>query len=360
MSNQLLINLSFLLSRPTGITTYALNLLPSLKALDPTLLVSQSIEDFNCYLIPTKLTPEQGLKGHLRRLTWTQFQLPKIARKLQANLLFSPNTEAPLNENCRFITMVHDLIPLRFSDRFSPLTYYFRYYIPQVLQQAEHIVCNSIATANDIVDFYHISAQKITPILLAYDSQNFRQLDITSLKEQPPYLLYLGRHNAYKNLQRLLDAFALISCRDCQLWLAGPPDKRYTPTLKIKVTELGLNDRVKFLDYVPYQQLPILLNQAIALVFPSLWEGFGLPVLEAMACGTPVITSNLSSLPEVAAQAAILIDPYNVAEMTSAMQTIIEDSQLRSHLSHLGLQRASQFSWQKTGRATVEIIQKFL
>jgi glycosyltransferase involved in cell wall biosynthesis len=360
VSNQLLINLPFIISRPTGITTYALNLLPHLKRLDPTLLVAQPIPDYNCHSTPAKLTPEQGKKGHFRRLIWTQFQLPKIYQKLQAKLLFSPNTEAPLNGNCRYVTMVHDVIPLRFGDRFSPLKSYFRYYIPQVLQQAEHIVCNSIATAKDIVDFYNIPAQKITPIVLAYDRNNFRQLNIDSFKEQPPYLLYLGRHDTYKNLLRLLDAFALITCRDCQLWFAGPPDKRNTPTLQTKITELGLSDRVKFLDYVPYQQLPILLNQAIALVFPTLWEGFGFPVLEAMACGTPVITSNLSSLPEVAAEAALLIDPYNVAEIASAMQTIVEDSQLRSHLSHLSLQRASQFSWEKTGQATVEILQKFL
>ncbi len=111
---------------------------------------------------------------------------------------------------------------------------------------------------------------------------------------------------------------------------------------------------------MPYDQLPIIINQAIALVFPTLWEGFGLPVLEAMACGTPVITSNLSSLPEVAGDAAILVNPYNTQEITEAMQAVATDSTLRSRLSTLGINRASQFSWAKTGQATVEVLQRYL
>jgi glycosyltransferase involved in cell wall biosynthesis len=150
------------------------------------------------------------------------------------------------------------------------------------------------------------------------------------------------------------------SSRDCELWIAGPPDPRYTPTLQAQVDQLSVSDRVKFLDYVPYDGLPTLINQAIALVFPTLWEGFGLPVLEAMACGTPVITSNLSSLPEVAGDAALLVNPYETREIAEAMEAIATDSKLRSQLRGLGLKRASQFSWAKTGQATVEVLQTFL
>jgi glycosyltransferase involved in cell wall biosynthesis len=358
LTNQLLINLSILFDRPTGISNYASNLVPYLKTLNPTLLTAQNYPQFNCYSIPNHLTPAQGTKGHFRRLVWTQFQLPKIYQKLRSRLLFSPVPEAPLYANCRSIAMVHDLIPVRFPKRFSPLTPYFLSYIPQVLQQAEHIICNSTATARDITYFYKISSKKITPILLAYDANHFKKLDLPT--QETPYLLYLGRQDPYKNLHRLIEAFAKISRSEIQLWLAGSPDKRYTPQLQRQVEELGLRDRLKFLDYVPYQQLPILLNQALALVFPSLWEGFGLPVLEAMACGTPVITSNLSSLLEVAGDAAILIDPYNVRELTAAMQAMVENGELRSRLSILGLERSRQFSWEKTGQATVEVLQQYL
>lgn len=353
----LTINLSVLMSRPTGISIYALNLLPYLQTLYPTLLISRPIDSYNCYPIPPNQTPEQGVKGHLRRLVWTQFQLPRIYQQLKSQLLFSPLPEAPLNNGLRYIVTVHDLVPLRFPKRFSPLTPYFRYYIPQVLTQAQHILCDSVATAKDITSFFQISANKITPVLLAHNAEDFRFLDLPTCN----YFLYVGRHDPYKNLHRLIDAFAALPSKDdYELWIAGPSDRRYTPILQAQVEHLGLSHQVKFLNYVPYEQLPTLINQAIALVFPSLWEGFGLPVLEAMACGTPVITSNLSSLPEVTGDAALLVNPYNTDKITDAMQAVVSDSKERSRLRTLGLNRATQFSWAKTGQATIEVLKRYL
>jgi hypothetical protein len=170
----LLTNLSFLLTKPTGTTTYALNLLPHLQKLEPILLTSQSFPDYKCYPTPPNLTSEQGLKGHLRRLLWTQFQLPKIYQNLKSQLLFSPIPEAPLYTNCRFIVTAFDMIPLRFPKRFSPLTTYHKYYTPEVFKQAEHIICISESTANDITQFYQIPSHKITPILLAGDNSHFQ------------------------------------------------------------------------------------------------------------------------------------------------------------------------------------------
>ena len=353
----LLINLSFLLTQPTGITTYALNLLPHLQQLYPTLLVSQNIPGYNCYPVPPNQTAEQGVKGHFARLVWTQFQLPQIYKNLKSSLLFSALPEAPLYSNCHFVVTFFDMIPLRFPKRFSPLTPYYRYYTPQVLNQAQHIICISQTTANDITDFYQIPASKITPIPLAHDRTHFRSLNLATSN----YFLYIGRQDLYKNIQRLISAFAALpNCKDYELWLVGPIDSRYTPTLKVQVAELGVTNQVKFLDYVPYSELPKIINQAIALVFPSLWEGFGLPVLEAMACGTPVITSNLSSLPEVAGDAAILINPYNTGEITEAMQVIATDLELRSRLSSQGITHSQQFSWEKTAKATIEVLSRYL
>ncbi|MDJ0843394.1 glycosyltransferase family 4 protein [Crocosphaera sp.] len=359
--SKLLINLSLLLSKPTGITVYANNVFPYLKSLETTLLASQQYQDFNTYLVPNNLTPEHGSKGHLNRLLWTQFKLPKIYNTLQADLLFSPVPEAPLYSKCRSVVMVHDLIPLRFPKKTSPLTPYFKYYIPQVLKQAEHIICNSQATAKDIVDIYNISAQKITPILLGYDQTHFQPLQVEENTLNIPYFLYLGRHDPHKNVNRIIKAFANLKKRqDYQLWLAGPTDNRYTPKLIEQAQELGIEKQLKILDYVEYKELPIIINKALALVFPSLWEGFGFPVLEAMGCGTPVITSNLSSLPEVAGNAALLINPYNVEELTIAMEKIATDNELRSQLKTLGLQHSKKFSWQTTGEQTLETLRTFL
>jgi len=356
--NTVLVNLSFLITKPTGITTYATNLLPQISCLNPTLLTPQTITNYTCYSVPANLNPDFGSQGHLRRLLWTQLQLPRIYQKLRSRLLFSPVPEAPLCSSCRYIVMVHDLIPLHFPKLFSPqVRTYYRHYIPQVLSQAQHILCNSTATARDLSKFFQISASKMTPTLLAHDASHFRSLDIPKSN----YFLYIGRYDPYKNLHRLVAAFAsLPNCHEYELWLAGSTDPRYTPLLKAEIAHLGITEQVKFLDYVPYCQLPSIINRGIALVFPSLWEGFGLPVLEAMACGTPVITSNLASLPEITGEAALLVDPYNTQEIAAAMQTIATDAGLRQHLSTLGLARASCFSWAETGIATVEVLSRYL
>lgn len=370
----MLINLSFLDSKPTGISVYAKNLCTYLgqyleRSLDPTLLISPSAlesfsnsEDFKSHLIPANMTPSQGTKGHLRRLIWTQQQLPHIYQQLQSNLLFSPVAEAPVFTKCRYVVMIHDTIPLRFPRISSSLTQYYRFWVPLVLNQAEHIICNSDATARDVSSFFRIPAAKITPILLAYDHLHFNYVE-PSLNPQSsvvPYFLYVGRPDRYKNLPRLISAFALLRNRgDYQLWIAGAGDRRYTPILQAQVQELGISHLVKFLDYVAYDQLPKLIRGAIALVFPTLWEGFGLPVLEAMGCGTPVITSNLASLPEVAGDAGILIDPYNDRAIAEAMQAVGESTNLRSQLSHRGLLRAAQFRWQTTAQLTAAVLQRY-
>jgi len=321
MSNSLLINLAVLFAQPTGIATYAQNIINSLEDLNPLLLSAQTFGNFKQYQIAHNMTPAQGSIGHLRRLLWTQFQLPQIYREVKADLIYSPIPEAPLYSQSRYIVMAHDLIPLRFSRRTSPLTNYFRYVVPQVLHQAEHIICNSQATAKDLIDYYGVAANKITPILLGYDAGNFYPRK-KSTDSQTPYFLYLGRQDPYKNLTGLIKAFATIPNQDYHLAIAGSTDPRFTPQLQQQAEELGIASRVKWLNYLSYQQLPTVISNAVALVLPTFWEGFGLPVLEAMACGTPVITSNLASLPEITGDAAILINPYHNQAISSAQKQV--------------------------------------
>jgi glycosyltransferase involved in cell wall biosynthesis len=358
--NKLLVNLSFLLTKPTGTTNYALNILPHFQKLEPTLLTSQSSVNFNCYQTPKNQTSEQGAKGHLRRLLWTQFQLPKIYHQLKSSLLFSPIPEAPIFTDCRYIVTVHDFIPLRFPKPYSPLYHYCKWYLPQVLNQATHIICNSTATATETIDRFHLPAAKVTPILLGYDADRFYANNEEQIVD-PPYFLYLGRHDPYKNVARIVAAFGQLANGDrYELWLGGSGDNRYTPQLRAQVAELGLEGRVKFLEYIPDTDLPKVIRQAKALVFPSLWEGFGLPVLEAMACGTPVITSKLSALVEVAGDAAILVDPYQVTQIAAAMSDLCRDGTLHQQLRQAGLQRASQFNWSRTAQATMNVFQQYL
>jgi glycosyltransferase involved in cell wall biosynthesis len=353
-NHQLLINLAFLGTKYTGLTTYTKNLIPQLANLNPTLITSNSYPDFNTYPVSANLTQEQGTKGNIKRLIWTETQLYQTYQQLKSSLLFTPIPEAPIYRNCRYIVTVHDLIPLRFP-KFSPLTFYNKYYLPQVLKKATHIIAVSQATAADINKFFNIPLDKITVILSGYDSHNFRPLNLTTR----PYFLYLGRYDPHKNLGRLITAFSQID-PEYQLLIVGQFDPRFTPALQQQVEALSISQRVQFLNYVSYTELPQLLNQATALVYPSLWEGFGLPVLEAIACGTPVITSNLSSLPEVTGDAAILINPYSIDEIREAMQQIAKNNQLRLNLKSLSHRRAQLFSWEKTGQETATILQSFL
>ncbi len=320
-------------------------------------------------IVAIDLHTEKGLKAnktqnkysHLTRIAWKQFDVPRKYATLNASLLFSPVPELPLWTNCRGIVTVHDLIPLRFPNWKSLLYLYNKFYVPEVSRQAEHVICDSEATARDIVKFCGVPAKKISPILLGYDQEHFQPTPVLKGSASPPYFLYVGRHDPHKNIARIIKAFKNGKFGDeTELWLVGSEHPRHTPALRQKITELGLSSRVKFLDYVPYEDLPRIISEAIALVFPSLWEGFGLPILEAMGCGTPVITSNLASMPEVAGDAAILVDPYNTAEITDAMEQVAADSQLRAELSELGLARAKLFSWEKTGRETVEVLKRFL
>lgn len=353
----LLVNLAFLNTQPTGLMTYGANIVPYLRSLSPTLLTPQVFPEATNYSIPTTMTADQGSKGHARRLLWTQFRLPSLYQRLDASLLFSPIPEAPLGARIRSVVTIHDLIPLRFGKWRSPLTLYSRQYVPWVLRQADHILANSEATAQDVVNFFSIPASKITPISLAYDANHFRVLDVPKAN----YFLFLGRPDPHKNIHRVIEAFAQLDCRgDSTLWFAGTPDPKVTPFLLQQAEALGIADQVKVLDYVPYDELPNLLNQAIALVFPSLWEGFGLPVLEAMACGTPVITSNISSLPEVAGDAALLVDPYCVEAITQGMKTILMDDAARSQLREAGLKRVKQFSWATTGQLTADVLNHYI
>lgn len=354
----LLVNLSFAPVKPTGWLNYSLNLLPKLQDLDTHVLSPIKLDDIKYHPSPSNLTTDCGIKGHFLRLMWMQFQLPKYYRRFKSKLLFSPIPEAPLFSNCRYVVTVHDLIPLHFPQEFSRAQIlYCRQYLPAVMQQSEHIICNSLTTAKDITKFLAIPEDKITAIPLAIDKNHYKFLNLP----RQNYFLYYGRHNPYKNINRLISAFAALpNYQDYELWLAGPSDKRYTPILKAQVEQLDITHQVKFLDYIPYSELPKIINQAIALVFPSLWEGFGFPVLEAMACKTPVITSNISSLPEVAGDAAIFINPYNISEITEAMQIIATNNSLRANLSTQSIARANNFSWEKTGLATVEILKKVI
>lgn len=356
----IILNLSMLIAKPTGISNYIYNIYPYLEELNPISLAPENyFKHQNNYNISKYLSPDYGSKGHFKRLLWTQTKLSNLYHKLQGNLLFSPVPEAPLTvKKYPHVIMVHDLIPLRFPRFKSPLTYYFKYYVPLVCQQATHIICNSQSTADDLINYFGVDSRKITPIHLGIDNNKFRI--INNAKKQNNFI-YLGRHDPHKNLERIIKAFAQFNTKkNYQLWLVGAKDSRYTPALMTLIEELNITSQVKFFDYVSSAELTLMLNQAQALIFATLWEGFGFPVLEAMACGLPVITSNISALKEIAQDASLFVNPYDINSIAEAMKRIRDDDQLRQDLTQAGLAKVKQFSWQKTGNETVKILADYV
>lgn len=356
----LLTNLAYCLKKPTGTTTYAQNLLPYLDRLPSRYLSALPLPgelDQKRIPVPADMTAADGMGGHAKRLWWTQTQLPKLFRENEGSLLFCPIPEAPKGQGIPYVMTVHDLIPLRFYRPWAAMHFYSRFYMPGLLAEARHIICNSQATADDVMHFFGCSAKDISVIPLAYDESRFRWLDLPTSN----YFLCLGRSAPHKNWGRVLSAFAQLPQRqDYKLWLVGPTDARFTPHLLAQARELGIIHQVKVLDFLESEELVNVINQAIALVFPSLWEGFGLPIIEAMACGTPVITSNFAPMAEVAGNAALKVDPHCTQDIAEAMERTVRQDELRLHLSTLGLKQAQNFSQECMGYATGEILKSFM
>jgi glycosyltransferase involved in cell wall biosynthesis len=220
------------------------------------------------------------------------------------------------------------------------------------------VLTNSQFTAAEIQRCTGLSADRITVIPLGYDALHFTPGDPQGPIPLRPYLLHVGQAYPHKNLRRLIQAFAQVAPAypELRLVLAGKPHPTETPQLQALAAELGLQQRVEFRAYVPYTELPDLYRGALAFVFPSLWEGFGLPVLEAMACGTPVITSAGSGTEEAAGAAALLVNPADSLELGEAMALLLKNSAEITRLRQLGLERAGRMQWSSTAQRTLEAI----
>ncbi len=280
--------------------------------------------------------------------------LPRILDKVQPDVCHYTNFLAPVSEERPYVVTIHDM-GLETLGSAHPLAkrVYTRRLVPHVARKAKLIITNSEYSKWEIVKYLGICEDRIRVTPLAASAE-FRPVPIPA---RAPYFLYVGNLEPRKNLDRLIEAFARIPKKDHELLIVG--NRWYQGSrAEQKARSLGLNGRVKFLGYVPRSDLPTIFSGATGFVYPSLLEGFGLPIVEAMACGTPVITSNSSSMKEVAGQAALLINPTDVREMTDAMARLADDAILRRELSKQGLKRAAEFSWEKTAQLTLAAYQE--
>ena len=343
----LLLNFRPVLSQPTGIGVYANAVLPALQELTHVLLPGGE---------------EGTAKQRLKRLLWTQLELPRSANRHKASLIFTPAPEGYLGpQTIPQVVMVHDLRPLSHPER-TVQSLYFRSWVPPLLKSCRHVLTNSQFTAREIQRCTGLADSRITVTPLGYDDQVFKPGPWLAESQERPYLLHVGQAYPHKNLRRLIQAFAQVvpTCPELRLVLAGKPHPTETPLLHSMVHELGLQQHVEFRSYVPYAQLPDLYRGALAFLYPSLWEGFGLPILEAMACGIPVITSSGSGTEEVAGDAAILVDPKNTSSLADALQQLMEQPLKFSQLRQRGLERARHYGWSQTAAATRVVVTQLL
>jgi glycosyltransferase involved in cell wall biosynthesis len=305
------------------------------------------------------------------RFNWLvdQFFLPGLVKKSGAELFFATDINSYLLQQVgvRVVAMAYDLIPFLYPEVMAsqpwPVRIGWRINFRK-LASADAVIAISQATKNDLVRLFGLDPAKVKVIHPGIDHSLFnvhnagesghRAEVLNRYGITGQYFLYVGDSEWRKNLRRVLEALSGIH-GDIGLVLVGKR-ARTDETLQRWIVELGLQGRVITPGYVPDCDLPPLYGQAQAFLFPSLYEGFGLPVAEAMACGCPVITSNVSSMPEVAGEAGLLVDPESVAEIRDAMEKVIAEPMVRNRMIADGLLRAQQFSWLRCAESTVSVL----
>jgi glycosyltransferase involved in cell wall biosynthesis len=358
-------------ARRTGTENYSLNLIRE--------LVSQRQDSsFRLYF---NQAPAPGLfpEGSQLRVIpfprlWTHLRLSLEMLSSPPDLLFVPSHVLPLAHPRRSVVTVHDLGYHYYPEAHTPFqNLYLRWSTRYNARTATRVLADSEATRRDLVRYYGIPREKIVVVYpgrdetLAPVAESETRTNLCArYGVRAPYLLYVGTLHPRKNLVRLVQAFAsLLSslsstaldlADSLQLVLAGQKGWLYEEIFA-QVRKLGLAERVVLTGYVPDADLASLLSGALAFVYPSLYEGFGLPVLEAMTCGIPVVCSDVSSLPEVAGDAALYVDPLDAGGMTEALYQISVDAGLRQTLVWRGFQQMQRFSWRRCAQETWQVLE---
>jgi glycosyltransferase involved in cell wall biosynthesis len=360
------VNAAIVGDRPTGLGLYAVHLIRELDALGERLVVYTSRPEVvrasgaRVERIPAAVRPERGARGHLARLVWTQTGLRRRVARLRPQLLLNLMPEGLLRPAVPQVTVIHDVLPLRSPEEYPRQQHYFRHYVPAVLRQSRAVIVSSESTRRDLIDFYGLPPRALRVVLLGYDTSRFAPHAAPAAAGEP-YALFVGNVMPHKNLLRLAEAFArAVDGLPGRLVIRGWGRPTHVRALADRIDTLGIASRVDWRDYAPDEELPDLYRRARVLLLPSLYEGFGLTALEAMACGTPVIVSDRSSLPEVVGDAALFVDPEDPGSIASAIRRLFTDDTLVKTCAERGLARAQLFSWQKTARAVRSILHEVM
>lgn len=366
--NQLLIGIDAsraTIAERTGTENYSLFLIRALLRRDQR-------NRYSLYLnqppAPDLFAPAENVELRVLRFPrlWTHVRLSWEMATRAPDVLFVPAHVLPLIHPRRSVVTVHDLGYLYYPQAHTRWArWYLRWSTCYNAHAAAHVLVDSEATRRDLLQHCRAAPDRVTVVYPGYGP------DFTPVRDSAriaavraryripdPYVIYVGTLQPRKNLVTLMDAMAALVAqgRAEHLVIAGKKGWLYQ-SLFTYVQQLGLEERIHFTGYVPQEDLSALLTGAQAFVLPSLYEGFGLPVLEAMACATPVVCSNVSSLPEVAGDAAILVNPRDTAQWVQALRCVLDDANLRSELIQKGLLQASRFSWERCAQQTLQILE---
>ncbi len=347
-----------------GISQYTVRLVHALVALQ---------KEDEILLLESRKVPSDGeWPASVRRARlitpphnrYEQIALPLELLRHPIDLLHSPDFIPPYRRRCRSVITIHDLAFLRFPHLLTQES--ARYYgqVARAVESADQIIAVSQATRQDLLELLGADPGKIT-VVPSGVAPECRPLDPAEVEHHRSrlalperFILFVGTLEPRKNLPTLLKAFSrLWKAQKVPLVIVGGKGWLYEELFQVR-DALGLGEEVRFVGPVPSQQLVYYYGCATCLVLPSLYEGFGLPALEAMACGTPVVVSNVSSLPEVVGDAGLLVDPEDVEGLAATLGRLLADGNLRQRLISLGLQRAKSFSWERTARETMAVYHK--
>jgi glycosyltransferase involved in cell wall biosynthesis len=356
------------LSPKTGDRTYTLNLIRALSRVDAEneyfLLLDReapkgllpNAPNFHPVVIPT-----------FWERWWTLAQLPLFARRAALDVVHVQYLIPPVCP-ARVVTAIHDVSFAVMPETFPRKDrWLLNLFISFSARRAAKVITLSESSKRDLIERFRVPPDKITITPCGADETMRRVEDsqviadvLRRYKIAPPFILSVGLLQPRKNLPRVVEAFALLRQRHSELThrlvIAGRIGWGIEP-LTQRIRQLQLENAVHFAGYIADEDLPALYSAADLFVYPSLYEGFGIPPLEAMACGTPVVTANVSSLPEVVGDAALTVNPLEVEEISTAMERVLTDATLRQTLSKRGLERAKEFTWERMARLTVEVYQ---
>ena len=354
---------------PYGIATYLLNLILNLKKIDnkneyvlffsgdrpiPEVILGAGF-DYDISKIPTS--------NQILKLLWPHLYLPYVIKKNKIDLFHESSFIAPVFKRCPTVITVYDIAYLYIPSCFTyRQKLYFRSLLSGSIKRSDLIIAISENTKKDIINNFAVSPDKVQLVYGGVD-ETFRPFEDREelerirkvYKIKGDFILSVSGITPRKNFIRLIKAFKLLKDQrkiDAQLVVVGGKGWSYEGVFR-EVALSGLEEEVIFCGYVPKEHLLCLYNMADVFVFPSLYEGFGLPILEAMACATPVVASNASSMPEVCGEAALMVDPHNIEELASAISEVRDNVYLRQALVEKGLEQVNKFSWKKTAEETL-------